>query len=179
MHFLSSNLFLTQVTKERRERLIVCNEKDGWHFIPHASHEHIIETSEASLNIATEIKRRLTHGEGMVIIIDYGDEMPSSRYGDTLQAVHSHQRVSIFDHMGKADLSHHVDFASLQQLMTPLPTTFTTQGEFLIQNGINERTEYLAQRNSETAGNLRTGTMRLTAPSAMGSLFKVLVVSHF
>ncbi len=165
------------LTKEHRERLITHNEKDAWHFIPHASHEHIIETSEASLSIASEIKRRLIHGQGMTVIIDYGDNC-EQRTGDTLQAVYKHQRVSVFDHMGQADLSHHVDFAALQQLMSPLTTTFTTQGEFLMQNGVNERTEFLAQKHGNMASNLRTGTMRLTAPSAMGSLFKILTITH-
>lgn len=165
------------VAKERRERLVTYNEKDTWHFTPHAPHEHIIETSEASLNIASEIKRRLTHGQGMAIIIDYGDNC-EQRTGDTLQAVYKHQRVSVFDHMGQADLSHHVDFREIEQLMAPLHTTFTTQGEFLIHNGINERTEYLAEKNPEMASSLRIGAARLTAPSAMGNLFKVLTVAH-
>jgi NADH dehydrogenase [ubiquinone] 1 alpha subcomplex assembly factor 7 len=165
------------VTKIRRERLITYNTENSWHFIPHAPHEQIIETSEASLGIASEIKRRLTHGQSMAIIIDYGDNC-EQRTGDTLQAVYRHQRVSIFDHMGQTDLSHHVDFVALQQLMEPLPTTFTTQGEFLIQNGINERTEFLAQKHPDMAAELRTGTMRITAPSAMGSLFKILMITH-
>ncbi|MES2253311.1 MAG: SAM-dependent methyltransferase [Pseudomonadota bacterium] len=165
------------ITKEHRERLITHNEKDSWHFIPHAPHEQISETSETSLSIAVEIKRRLTHGEGMALIIDYGDEC-AQRTGDTMQAVNRHQRVSVFNHMGKADLSHQVDFASIKQLMEPLSTTLTTQGEFLIQNGINERTEYLVQRTPAHSTNLRTGTARLTAPSAMGSLFKTLIVTN-
>ncbi|MDP4725496.1 MAG: SAM-dependent methyltransferase [Alphaproteobacteria bacterium] len=165
------------LTKIRQTRLITHNTKDGWHFIPHAPHEQIIETSEASLNVASEIKRRLVHGEGMAIIIDYGDNC-EQRTGDTLQAVHKHQRASVFDHMGQADLSHHVDFKALQQLMEPLTSTFITQGEFLIENGINERTEFLAQKHTDMAANLRTGTIRLTAPSAMGSLFKVLTIKH-
>ena len=151
--------------------------KSNWRFVPHESHEQIIETSEASLTIASEIKRRLAHGQGMAIIIDYGDNC-EHRTGDTLQAVCKHQRVSVFDHIGQADLSHHVDFAALQQLMAPLSTTFITQGEFLIQNGIVDRTEFLAHRHPGMSANLRTGTTRLTAPSAMGSLFKVLTIKH-
>ncbi|MES2607724.1 MAG: SAM-dependent methyltransferase [Pseudomonadota bacterium] len=165
------------ITNTKELRLINYTSADSWHFSPHAAHKHIIETSDASLSIITEIKRRLTHGEGMAIIIDYGDDC-TQRTGDTLQAVYKHQRVSVFDHMGQVDLSHQVDFGELQQLMAPLSTTFTTQSEFLIQSGINERTEYLAQKNPELASNLRTGTMRLTAPSAMGSLFKVLIITH-
>lgn len=165
------------VTQIRRERLITHNTTDGWHFIPHAPHEHIIETSEASLNVAAEIKRRLSLGQGMALIIDYGDNCEQRR-GDTLQAVYKHRRVSVFNHIGRADLSHHVDFYALQKLMTPLSTTITTQGEFLIQSGINQRTEYLAQKNPHIAAQLRIGTARLTTPSAMGSLFKVLTVQH-
>lgn len=164
-------------TQKRRERLITYTPNDGLHFIPHAPHEHIIETSEASLDVANEIKRRLSISQGMALIIDYGDNY-NQRTGDTLQAIYQHQRVSIFNHIGQADLSHQVDFHTLQQLMAPLPTTLTTQGDFLIQNGMNERTEYLAQKNPNMAAQLRTGTARLTTPSAMGSLFKVLTVQH-
>jgi len=163
-------------TNTKKPRLVHHTPADDWHFIPHAPNEKIIESAESSLSIASEIKRRLTHGEGMAIIIDYGDNC-AQRTGDTLQAVYKHQRVSVFDHMGHADLSHQVDFASLKQHMEPLSTTLMTQGEYLIQNGINERTEYLAQKNPSMAGILRTGTARLTAPSAMGSLFNVLIVT--
>ncbi len=165
---------------EKCPRLI--NVSDTWHYSPHGIDEYIVETSEASLKIAREIKRRLTYGcsntNGMALIIDYGDAVAEHdiRKGDTLQAVHAHQKVSIFDHMGQADLSHHVDFRTLTKLFAPLSTILTTQGAFLTTHGIMERTEYLATKNPDQASVLRTGTARLVNESAMGGLFKVLRV---
>jgi NADH dehydrogenase [ubiquinone] 1 alpha subcomplex assembly factor 7 len=167
----------------KRPRLIDVN--DTWYYIPHGINEYIIETSEMSLNIAREIKRRLMHGGsthkstgGMALIIDYGDAVAARdiRKGDTLQAVYAHQKVSVFDHMGQADLSHHVDFKILIDVFTPLSTTLTPQGTFLTTHGIMERTEYLASKAPDQAATLRTGTARLISESAMGALFKVLCV---
>lgn len=164
-------------TNSRTDRLISFND-DSWYFMPHASHECIIEESAASMVILDEIKRRLNHGAGMALIIDYGDCVKGLRSGDTLQAIYQHRRVSVFDCIGKADLSHHVDFNAFQNVLFPLSCQVLTQGEFLIQQGINERTEFLAHRNPAMAADLRMATARLTAPSVMGNLFKVLVVTH-
>lgn len=169
--------FVCSDVNKRRERVICFSEVNGFHFEQHADYERIVETSTASMTVIDEIKRRLSQGVGTAVIIDYGDMEERERAGDTLQAVYQHRRVSIFDHMGKADLSHHVDFCSFQKAFAPLNIQFMMQGEFLIQNGVNERTEYLAKKDDKMAASLRTGTLRLTAPSAMGSLFKVLVVN--
>ncbi|MDP3372208.1 MAG: SAM-dependent methyltransferase [Candidatus Paracaedibacteraceae bacterium] len=174
--------FVCSNANETRERVIHYSEKDGFYFEPHTDEEYIIEKSASSMIIIDEIKRRLSNGAGMALIIDYGDTHETTpdnfqRVGDTLQAVYQHQRVSVFDCMGKADLSHHVDFGTFQKALAPLRMECMTQGTFLIQNGINERTDYLAKRDNRIAAALRTGAARLTAPSAMGSLFKILIVN--
>ncbi len=186
-------------TKTKEHRLIDYNDidglhfSDGHHFRVNEKKAFIIETSEASLACADKIKRRLSQGRGMAVIIDYGDDCEkngrendlgeknageNNRVGDTLQAVWKHQRVSLFDHIGQADLSHHVDFAALRRAFEPLKTTLMTQGDFLVQNGIYERTEQLVQRHPEHASDLRLSSSRMIAPSAMGSLFKVFTVIH-
>src|SRR3546814_7690505 len=48
---------------------------------------------------------------GGALIIDYGYKGPAA--GDALQAVKGHGYADVFDTVGEADLSAHVDFAAL------------------------------------------------------------------
>ena len=136
----------------------------------------IWEASPASIGVAAEIGRRLMSDGGAAIIIDYGHIGPV--IGDTLQAVRGHVFADPLVAAGEADLTAHVDFAALAVAAAASPHGPLPQGEFLAKLGLHERTEALA-RNA-TAGQahlLRTGTERLAASDAMGSLFKVLALT--
>lgn len=114
------------------------------------------------------------HG-GAGLIIDYGTL--ESGFGDTLQAVKAHTKVSPLDTPGQADLTTHIDFHHAMRLanQADLPTqAITTQGEFLLAMGLLQRAGQLgANAGKETQNAISLSVERLAGDTAMGTLFKV------
>lgn len=120
---------------------------------------------------------RLRHQTGAALMIDYGHGVTG--FGDTFQAMKSHEYVDPLDNPGDADLTSHVDFGRLSDLAKDLAPKFATQGDFLKGLGIELRTGTLSK--NATPGQLKdlqSGMTRLIAPDQMGTLFKVLAVSY-
>ena len=111
------------------------------------------------------------------LFIDYGPA--GSAYGDTLQAVHRHAWVDPLSLPGIADLTAHVQFASLARKARAVGLVADgpiTQAEFLGRLGIAERAARLMAANPERAGEIETGVQRLMSPTGMGELFKAMAV---
>lgn len=180
-----------------RLRCVGLNQKDGFQFvvddtvtpssgvIPSSLNGvvetgSIFESSPVGEKIGTELASLLIKDGSAALIIDYGH--PRSAIGETLQAVGEHKKQDIFDRPGDIDLTAHVDFEGLGKSMAlpglsvfgPIP-----QGAFLTALGIEHRTKALISRaDSQQAETLRTGTERLIAADAMGTLFKVMAVGR-
>ena len=128
----------------------------------------LVEISEPSERIARDIGARIgTHG-GAALIIDYGDWAGT---GDTFQALASHEMVDPFATPGEADLTAHVQFGLLAEA-AGVKAGFATQGVFLERLGITARANALAR--GPDVQKITDQHKRLTHPSEMGSLFKVL-----
>ncbi len=124
-----------------------------------------------------QICQHIKNYGGVALLIDYGHTEDAC--GDTLQAVKNHQYISIFEHIGNADLTAHVNFARLSEAVKSfgLQTSITTQREFLAQNGLKIRLEQLLkQATTEQADQLKTAYERLTSKQQMGQLFKAMVI---
>jgi len=135
----------------------------------------LVEHCAAALPVITALAQRIaTHG-GAALIVDYGDW---HSLGDTLQALKDHTPTGVLDDPGHADLTAHVDFEVLAQAATLsgcAHSRLTPQGVFLERLGITTR----AQKLGSTLGgtplqNLIEAHRRLTHPTEMGNLFKVL-----
>ena len=174
-----------------RERLVACQDtlflpiagdRSFDMIIPrhllHAEPGSILETSPASVAILRNLAARLLAQGGAALILDYGYEGPA--IGDTLQAVKGHAYANPFDTPGEADLTAHVDFATLKEaaeaegLIVHGPVT---QGAFLEALGIGARADALAKASPERAGQLALDRARLTDPEQMGDLFKVIALT--
>jgi len=140
----------------------------------------LIELSPAGLTLAATIGGRLAHQGGAALVIDYGPD--ESRLGPTLQALRRHARHDPLAEPGTADLTAHVDFASLARAAReagalvhgPVP-----QGLFLERLGIRTRAERLvASASRAQAGSIRSALRRLIDPGEMGTLFKALAMTH-
>lgn len=135
----------------------------------------VLETSPASVAILRNLAARLLAQGGAALVIDYGYQGPA--IGDTFQAVRGHAYANPFDAPGEADLTAHVDFATLAEaaeaegLVVHGPVT---QGQFLRALGIEARTEALAKAAPERAAQLAADRDRLIGEEAMGDLFKVI-----
>jgi NADH dehydrogenase [ubiquinone] 1 alpha subcomplex assembly factor 7 len=152
-------------------------EDDQLLFLPQGK---VQEISPLMPNLTLQIAHHLKQNGGAALFFDYGYDQPNAM-GDTLQALYKHQKVSPLSYIGQADLTHHVDFHRLKQLFQETSMFVhgpTTQGDFLKAIGLMERTEQLCQQATpDQQGPLKTAAIRLTHPTQMGSLFKVLAIT--
>jgi SAM-dependent MidA family methyltransferase len=137
----------------------------------------IIETSPAREEAAASIATCLAAKGGAAIFIDYGHEKSGS--GDTLQAVRGHGYSPVLANPGEQDLTSHVDFeafADAAREMGAAISPLVPQGEWLIRLGIEARAQSLSRANPERAEEIQAALERLTSPSQMGTLFKVVAI---
>lgn len=133
----------------------------------------VVEVCPAAAPIMARIGGLIAARGGAALIIDYGDA-PSR--GDTFQALKAHQFVDPLANPGDADLTAHVDFAALAHAAAPARVLGPIgQGAFLQRLGIGQRAARLADRlTGDALQSHLSATRRLTDPSEMGTLFKVL-----
>lgn len=127
--------------------------------------------------LASEFARLAQAGPVAGLFIDYGYDDGSP--GDTLQSVRDHRSEHPLTSPGEADLSAHVNFASLAARMADYGLAVdgpTTQAEFLGRLGIVQRARNLMTANPDIAGDIESSVARLIAPGGMGTRFKVLGV---
>jgi SAM-dependent MidA family methyltransferase len=137
----------------------------------------IIESAPASVAIITALAKRLKAQGGAALIIDYGYDGPA--LGETLQAVKGHRYANPFDAPGTQDLSAHVDFATLgaaAALAGAKVSGAIGQGAWLTAMEIGARAASLAKAAPEQNEEITTAYRRLTAPEAMGTLFRVMAL---
>jgi SAM-dependent MidA family methyltransferase len=174
-----------------RERLVACQDtlflpivgdRGFDQIIPQhlrdAEYGAILETSPPTVAILRALAKRLLEQGGTALIIDYGYEGPA--IGDTLQAVRGHEYVNPFDQPGEADLTAHVDFATLKEaaeiegLVVHGPVT---QGAFLKALGIDARADSLSRAHPDRAPSIALDRERLVDDEQMGELFKVIALT--
>lgn len=166
---------IQQMLSENERQIVIEEGALNFKQAPIQIHEKCLENSY----YMNQIKQHLQ--PGAALIIDYGDYIkPDLRIGDTLQAVRNHKKVPLLENLGKADISHQVDFYELEQLTLPLMSHFYSQKEFLYKFAIDKRLEILLQNANVTQmRDLKLGIYRLLAPKEMGNLFKVLEVFNY
>lgn len=143
------------------------------HGLSDTAEGQIVEVCAAALPIMAAIAKRTAH-QGAALIIDYGGWHSQ---GDTFQALRAHAPTDPFAAPGEADLTAHVDFEALARAASPAAYAYTTQGALLTALGIAQRSACLAQNlTGDALQSHLAATRRLTAPTEMGTLFKVLAV---
>jgi len=137
----------------------------------------IAEVAPARSALMSAIAARIAGQGGAGLFIDYGHLEPG--VGDTFQALRRHRREDVLASPGEADLTAHVDFAPLADIVRAhgLDAQLSTQGEFLLGMGLLERAGALgADADAETRQAISNAVQRLAGPDAMGELFKVMKV---
>jgi SAM-dependent MidA family methyltransferase len=130
--------------------------------------------------MALELGRRV-RTRGAALVIDYGHTRHGM--GQTLQAVFRHSFTDPLRLPGRADLTAHVDFASLAQCAEIIGGRShgpISQGEFLRRLGIEQRAAALkAQASAEQRAEIDAALDRLIGggPRGMGELFKALAIA--
>jgi SAM-dependent MidA family methyltransferase len=121
---------------------------------------------------AMEFCGKLAAREAVALFIDYGPM--ESGPGESVQAICGGEYANPLAAPGSADITAHVDFCEIARryhCQGPVK-----QNAFLTALGLFQRTDFLARQNPAQAQALRLAAERLTAPEAMGSLFKVLLL---
>ena len=140
-----------------------------------AANGSIIETSPAGVATMRALAQRIVAQGGAALIIDYGYEGPA--IGDTLQAVRGHATANPFEDPGEADLTAHVDFATLSEAAQAEGAVVhgpVSQGDFLRALGIDARAATL----STTGGaDVIVARNRLVEDGQMGDLFGVVAIT--
>lgn len=133
----------------------------------------IVELCSAAETITAHISTHIAQHGGAALVIDYGDWRS---LGDTVQAIKDHDHISPLECPGDADLTAHVDFEAIARTTAPAKhTRITPQGVFLERLGITPRAQALSTRlRDEALSSHIAAHRRLTHPSEMGNLFKVL-----
>jgi SAM-dependent MidA family methyltransferase len=142
-----------------------------------APEDAVREVNEAALGFAAWLGARLARHGGAALLIDYGPS--ESGFGDSLQAMRAGQPVDPLSAAGEVDITAHVDFAAVAAAARgagaaahgPLP-----QGVFLQRLGFMTRAAMLARLDPGRAQAQLAAAHRLTAPEAMGRLFKALAL---
>ncbi len=139
----------------------------------------VFETSPIALDIMKRLAGRLVHQSGMLLAVDYGHAQFS--FGETLQAVRKHQFASVLVNPGEADITAHVDFASLAiaaRRSGARDYPVLTQATFLERLGVHHRAGIL-RPNAESPAEIDAAVERLagTGPGGMGLLFKALAIA--
>lgn len=136
----------------------------------------VIEVSPMAEYITAQICKHIKKNDGVALFIDYG--YTEYQTGETLQAVKNHQYTGVFDEPGYADLSAHVNFRKLSEIIDKSGLGVlgpVTQGKFLRNIGIEDRVTSLSKKATpEQAKTIISSLNRLVASNEMGKLFKVL-----
>ncbi len=142
-----------------------------------APHGSIIELCPAAGSIVAALGARIAAQGGALLLIDYGYDGPLA--GDTLQAVAAHRFADPLSAPGSVDLTAHVDFGALAAMGRTaglVASPCVPQGAFLEALGIGARARALARANPAESVAVEAARARLTAPGAMGRLFKALAL---
>ncbi|MCB2101387.1 MAG: SAM-dependent methyltransferase [Rhodobacterales bacterium] len=140
----------------------------------------VVEVSAAVNAAAYAIGERIARFGGAALFIDYGHG--DSAVGETLQAVRDHKYHPVLQDPGQADLTAHVDFQKVAEAAEDAGAKawpLLYQGEFLDRLGLAARAEaLLANADEAQAKDIQAAYGRLIDPDEMGTLFKVLVITH-
>jgi NADH dehydrogenase [ubiquinone] 1 alpha subcomplex assembly factor 7 len=145
--------------------------------LPPAPPGSVLEVSPAQEALGAALGRRLAVQGGGALLIDYGRDRPG--FGDTLQALRSHQKLQPLETPGEADLTVHADFPSVLAAARgegAQAAPILTQGEFLRRLGVKARAAALARARPDRAEVVGRQLERLVGAEQMGVLFKAACV---
>ena len=140
---------------------------------------NILEISKSREKIFSKICDNILKSGGMMIAVDYGYLEKPRNF--TLQSVYKNKHSNVLDNIGYQDITSLIDFKSLIAITKTYNlkvNIFTTQRDFLIQNGIYKRLKKILENCKENQKKvMENGLERIINKKNMGSLFKVLVIS--
>ncbi len=145
--------------------------------LPEAAPGAVFELAPAQEAFGAELGALVARQGGAALLIDYGRDAPG--FGDTLQALMGHEKVSPLACPGEADLTVHADFPAVlaaARAEGAETSSILTQREFLTRLGIKARADALARARPDRAALIARQLDRLIGEDQMGALFKAASV---
>ncbi len=150
---------------------------------PNAPEGSIVEINDESTILIKSISKSIQKHGGATLVIDYGYiESTNRNFISTLQSVKDHKFNPLFNDIGNADITAHVNFSTLVEIAAfygayaygPI-----SQGQFLKNMQIEVRKEILLKKTPPSQKEIFiSGYNRLVNKDEMGELFKVMAFSH-
>ncbi len=141
--------------------------------------QQFLEYSPLMVKYLKSICKKIKSSTGGILLIDYGNS--NKKMYDSLQGIKNHKKVSIFDNYQKIDITHHLNFHFIKQIINLNGLKvggIINQGNFLKNMGIDFRAEMISKKMSFLKKtDLYTRIRRLTHKDEMGELFKVMFVT--
>ncbi len=142
----------------------------------------VVELNDMSSMIIRNVVENLKLCGGAMLVIDYGyTESTTRSFISTLQSIKNHKFNNVFEHIGSADITAHVNFSSIAEtaelyggkVYGPI-----SQRQFLQNMHIEVRKDNIL-RNASCCqrGDIVSGYKRLIDYDQMGELFKVMAIS--
>ncbi len=138
----------------------------------------VVEIAPALPTFVAQLAARLHIHGGRALFIDYGAALTTA--GDSLQAVRGHRKVDPLEDPGSADLTAHVDFATLAALARSAGLDVAgpvAQGAWLKALGMDARAAALSRAQPDKAETIARQYARLTESDGMGELFQAICLS--
>ena len=128
-----------------------------------------------------KIVKKIYKLKGCILLIDYGYMKANNQ--NTLQSVMNHKKNHLFNNLGKADITSHVNFDLLNEFFLKnglKVNNIITQKKFLENMGIIERAKIVTKKMKfSDQSNVYYRIKRLLSPNSMGNLFKVILAYRF
>lgn len=137
----------------------------------------ILEYGAAACRLLAPLARHIARHGGAGLVVDYGSA--HTAYGDSLQAVRAHRKLSPLAAIGESDVSAHVQFAALARTARAAGLSVSgpiAQAQFLCALGAPARARKLMRAAPQAAEQIWQDVRRLIHPQAMGRLFQVMAL---
>jgi len=139
-----------------------------------------IEYSELGFNYLRDISKLIKKNTGGLLLFDYG--YTEKKMKNTLKAVSNHKIANILNDKGNVDITHNINFNLFKRFvekMGGLKNNLTSQRNFLLRMGIQQRAEILSRNlNFSKKADIYFRFKRLTDENQMGNLFKVMLIKN-
>jgi len=145
-----------------------------------SKNQTIIEYSPLGMEYIKKIAKKINNKKGALLIIDYG--YIEEKMKDTLSAIRKHNIANVLNQIGNSDITYSLNFNILKKIIKNFKLKcqgITTQRNFLINLGIEQRAEILSKNLPfSKKADIYYRLNRLVNKNQMGNLFKVMLITN-
>ena len=145
-----------------------------------SKNQDFIEYSEQGFCYIKDLSRIIKKNSGGLLLIDYG--YLEKKMKNTLKGYKDHKFANILDNIGNVDITHDISFDLFRNLIKKiggLKNNLTSQKNFLIKMGIEQRAEIISRnQNFSKKADIYYRLKKLIDEKQMGNIFKVMLIKN-